>query len=175
MNSFAKRTGTLLTGLLLIAGAGLYAEPMGDDGPGFGPGPRGDESKMEGRFEEMNKELGLTKEQAEKLRAHRLSQRQANQALFQQMQDKREALRAELEKTTVDSGKAKSLNEELKDIHNKMADQRLNGVLEVRKILSAEQFKKLRELGEKRREERRDGKSEGRPFRQGPGRRSEAK
>lgn len=173
MNSFAKRTGTLLTGLLLIAGAGLYAEPMGDDGPGFGPGARGEDGKMEGRFEEMNKELGLTKEQAQKLRAHRQSQRQANQGLWKEMQSKREALRAELEKTNVDSGKVKALNEELKVLHDKMADQRLNGVLEVRKILTAEQFKKLRELGEKRRGERRAGNRQDRPFRQGTGRRTE--
>lgn len=153
MNSFKKSAGALLTGLFVLAGAGLFAEPMGDDGPGFGPGSRGDEGKMEGRFEKMNKELGLTKEQAEKLRAHRKSQREANQALLQQMQAKREALRAELENEKVDAGKAKSINEELKALHNKMADQRLAGVLEVRQILTAEQFKKLREIGEKRRGE----------------------
>lgn len=173
MNSLKKTSGALLTGLFLFAGSGLLSEPMGDDGPGFGPGPRGDESKMEGRFEEMNKELGLTKEQAEKLRAHRQSQRQANQALWKEMQSKREALRAELEKNNVDSGKVKALNEELKALHDKMADQRLNGVLEVRKILTAEQFKKLRELGEKRRGERRAGNRQDRPFRQGTGRRTE--
>ncbi|MBK7207976.1 MAG: periplasmic heavy metal sensor [Elusimicrobia bacterium] len=159
MNTLNKRAGMLLTGLFLLAGAGLFAEPMGDDGPGFGSGPRGDEGKTEGRFEEMNKELGLTKEQAEKLRAHRRSQRETNQALWKQMEEKREALRAELEKPKVDSGKAKSINEELKALHNKMAEQRLAGVLQVREILTAEQFKKLREIGEKRR-----GGGEGRPF-----------
>jgi Spy/CpxP family protein refolding chaperone len=123
MNTLNKRAGVLLTGLFLLAGAGLFAEPMGDDGPGFGSGPRGDEGKTEGRFEEMNKELGLTKEQAEKLRAHRRSQRETNQALWKQMEEKREALRAELEKPKVDSGKAKSINEELKALHNKMAEQ----------------------------------------------------
>ena len=60
------------------------------------------------------------------------------------MGEKREALRAELEKPKVDSGKAKSINEELKALHNKMAEQRLAGVLQVREILTAEQFKKLR-------------------------------
>lgn len=172
MNSFKKSAVAMLTGLFVLAGAGLFAEPMGDDGPGPGPGGE-DGQKMEGRFEEMNKELGLTKEQAEKLRAHRKSQRETNQALWKQMQGKREALRAELEKPTVDTGKVKALNEDLKGLHDKMADQRLAGVLEVRKILTAEQFAKLRELGEKRRSERRGGSAEGRRFQRGGGRRSE--
>lgn len=173
MNTLNKRAGMLLTGLFLLTGAGLFAEAMGEDGPGFGPGSRGDEGKMEGRFEEMNKELGLTKEQAEKLRAHRRSQRETNQALWKQMQEKREALRVELEQPKVNTGKAKSINEELKALHNKMADQRLAGVLEVREILTAEQFKKLREIGEKRRGDGPRAGGQGRPFKGGGERKSQ--
>ena len=138
-------------GALLLAGLGLRAEPGMEDGPGFGPESGMSDGQREKRFDAMEKELGLSKEQSEKLRAHRKAQRETGMALMQEMKAKREALRAELDKPTLDTSKVKALNEELKALHNKMADHRLTAVLELREILTPEQFKKFQAKAQERR------------------------
>jgi Spy/CpxP family protein refolding chaperone len=124
------------------------------------------EPPKEDRMEAMEKDLGLSPEQKEKLKAHRQSHRQAAKALFEQLKAKRDALRQELEKPSVDDSRVQAIHGELKALHDKMADHRLAGILEVRKILTPEQFKKFSEKVHDRREKRGEGRGEhGRPDR----------
>ncbi len=97
MSQKKQGVATVLLGALLLAGIGLRAEPDMEDGPGGGPEAAAGDAMREKKFDAMEKELGLSKEQSEKLRAHRKSQRESTQALMREMKTKRDALRAELE------------------------------------------------------------------------------
>jgi Spy/CpxP family protein refolding chaperone len=91
----------------------------------------------------MKAELNLTDEQEMKLETHRIDQRAAMEKLKLEIKQKREALRAELEKPTLDKGQVRKLNERLKTSYEEMSDQRLEGILYVRSVLTPEQFKKF--------------------------------
>lgn len=171
MKSFARGRWTpLALGVLLGMGAALRAAPS-EDGTGGGPGGGGREAP----FEKIKAELGLSEEQAQKLKAHRQTHRQTMVALFQDARTKRQALRAELEKPNFDEGKVKSLQASAQAAGQKLQDHRLQGILEVKKILTPEQYAKFQSLMKERRErflERRGvmgGGAGGGRFREGRG------
>ncbi len=143
MNAFkTTRAGSwLLCGLLMTA-SGAYA--VRDNGEG--PERTG---KMEARMKKIERQLGLTPDQEKQLEENRKSHREETKKLFEEMKDKREALRNELEKPDFSVERVKAIHGELKEIQNKVADQRLDRILQVRQILTPEQFKRLHELTEK--------------------------
>ncbi|MBI4396110.1 MAG: Spy/CpxP family protein refolding chaperone [Elusimicrobia bacterium] len=96
--------------------------------------------------EEVHQQLNLTPEQEKKLEEHRRTHREQAKALHEEQKQKREALRQELEKPELDMAKVKALHDEMKGVHDKLADHRLDGILEVRQVLTPEQFKKFQEL-----------------------------
>lgn len=142
----------LLLGGMFLAGVRAEARPgregkeegrgrMGDRGPGSKDWAK----KRKERFEKMKKDLGLSQKQEQELEAHKEKHRKEAQALREELRAKREAMKAELDKPSLDEARVTALNEELKVLQGKLADQRLRGILEVRKILTPEQFKKFHE------------------------------
>ncbi|MFC1522016.1 Spy/CpxP family protein refolding chaperone [Elusimicrobiota bacterium] len=115
---------------------------------GYSQGDMG--KRMEERTQRMEKELLLSPEQSEKLKEHRKTHRKQSSGFQKEMKEKRKALKDELEKTDMDMNKVKTLHSEIKSIQNKMADHRLEGILNVRKILNPEQFKKFQDITKKR-------------------------
>jgi Spy/CpxP family protein refolding chaperone len=101
---------------------------------------------MESRMEAIQERLGLSEEQQELLEAHRTKQREAAQSLGESVQSSRESLRTELTKEDLNMENIDRLQAELKDLHARMADDRLEGMLEVRDILTPEQFAQFLEL-----------------------------
>jgi Spy/CpxP family protein refolding chaperone len=133
-----NRRRFVLALVALFAAAGLRAEaPAGGEDW---------EQKKEEKIKEMHAKLGLDADQQAKLEAHRKDHREEGRALRESLREKRAALRAELEKTSLDEPRVRALHEELKALDARAADHRLNGVLEVRKILTPEQFKKFQEM-----------------------------
>jgi Spy/CpxP family protein refolding chaperone len=116
-----------------FAAAGLAAPA-----PDKGRGRRG-----EGFMNRIQSQLNLTADQEKKLKQNREAHREVMKTLHEALRAQREALGAELEKTSFDMNRVKSIHEELKGIEARMADQRLSGILEVRQILTPEQFKKF--------------------------------
>lgn len=153
--------GILCAALLATA---AYAQP--DDRPNR-PDKMGRKDRMESRFKQMDKELGLTADQENKLEEHRKSHREESRQLFEQMRQKREALEVEMEKPDLNMDKINAIHSDLKNVQSKMADQRLEGILEVRKILTPEQFKKFHEIT--RKNWKRGGKEQIRGKGKGPG------
>jgi len=96
--------------------------------------------------EKMKEKLGISDEQQQKLQEHRQSHRGQAKQYFESMKELKKQLNAELEKAEFDEEKVRSLNEQLKSIKNEMADHRIEGILAVREILTAEQFKKFHEF-----------------------------
>jgi len=64
-------------------------------------------------------------------------------ALFTEMRRKMGLLREELEKSELNTQKVYQINNELKQLQAQMLDNRLERILEVRKILTPAQFKKF--------------------------------
>ena len=145
---------SLALGALVLTGASLRAEPSENSGPrggpggGMGGGPGGGGERP---FEKIKAELGLTDEQAAKLRDHRQAHRQAGMALWQDARAKREALKAELEKPNFDENKVKSLQAAARAAQEKLQDHRLQGIIDAKKILTPEQFAKFQAIMKEKR------------------------
>jgi Spy/CpxP family protein refolding chaperone len=102
--------------------------------------------RMASRMQAMEERLGLSDAQKELLAAHRANQREAATELRTRLQETRKALKAELTEPELDSAKIDLLQGELKSLHAQKADHRLAGVLEVREILTPDQFSELMAL-----------------------------
>jgi Spy/CpxP family protein refolding chaperone len=126
----------------LLAGSTAYSVPPEGSSENFQEW----EKRKEARMKEVHRQLQLTPEQEKRLEEHRQVHREDSRKLHEEMRLKRDELRRELEKADFDAQKVKTVYADIKDIHNKIADHRLNGILEVRKVLSPEQFKKFQEL-----------------------------
>ncbi len=99
--------------------------------------------KMEAGRQELYKDLNLTDEQKKLLEANKAKHREEMKALAGQMKEKKAEVRQELQKDQLDMAKITQLNNELKALQAQMLDHRLESTLEVRKILTPEQFKKF--------------------------------
>jgi Spy/CpxP family protein refolding chaperone len=108
--------------------------------------------KMKEKREGFFKELGLTDEQKKALEAHKDQHRKEMKELVQSMRDQMKQMREELQKDKLDMGKINQIQSQLKTTQAQMMDHRLQGILEVRKILTPDQFKKFSEKMEEGRE-----------------------
>jgi Spy/CpxP family protein refolding chaperone len=107
--------------------------------------------KMEARHQELFKDLGLNDQQKKALEDNKDKNRGQSKAMRQSMHEKMTQLRQELQKDTLDMGKINQIQGELKALQGQLLDQRLAGILEVRKILTPEQFKTFSEKMEEHR------------------------
>lgn len=140
-----------LAGVFLLTGTPLV---FSGDGSQDGDNPRQEmrakfKEKMEERIKEMHKELGLSEAQQKELDAHREQQSKAREEFFGLMRSKRKELAQELQKPELNLDRVKVIHSEIKDMMNKKADQKLEHILYVRKVLTPEQFSKFMGLMEK--------------------------
>jgi len=112
---------------------------------------KGHHKEWQAKKAKMFEELGITEEQKQALKTHKESHRSEMKALREQIKEKRKAFRQSLEDPNVDEGTITAVNNEIKILTNSLADNRLNGVLEVRKILTPEQFQKFNKMHKKKR------------------------
>lgn len=129
--------------LLVLAASPALQAASPDEGPGDA---QRWEQKHEEKLKEMREKLGLTADQEAKLKAHRAAHKEAGRQLREEMRSKRDALRQELEKPSVDEKRVRALHDEIKALDARLSDHRLSGILEVRHILTPEQFKKFQEM-----------------------------
>ena len=110
-----------------------------------------EEGGMRGKLREQREEhmqklfdqLNVSDEQKEKLKANKLKNKEAMKALQEQNRSYREALHQELMKPDLDMNKVKDIHEKMKALDAQISDNRLDSILEVRKILTPEQFAKF--------------------------------
>src|SRR5688500_5180011 len=100
-----------VAGVLLCGAPSLQA--VAEHGRGDG---KAWEARREERFQEMEAALGLSAEQKASLREHRRKHRERAKSLWEEKRGRREALREELEKPSVDEAKVTALHAELKGI-----------------------------------------------------------
>ncbi|MBU1062282.1 MAG: Spy/CpxP family protein refolding chaperone [Candidatus Omnitrophica bacterium] len=134
---------SFILGIFLVSNA--HAWPEGKSC--FGPEEKeGMKEKVEACFKEVPKELNLTPEQEEQLKRHKTQSRERMKELREKISSKREELGKELQRQELDMEKINQFNTELKVMNSEMQDDRLKCVLEVREILSPEQYTKFKEF-----------------------------
>jgi len=102
----------------------------------------------EDRKSKIYQQLDLSPEQAEQLKALRNTHREQGKQFRNNIKAKKEELKKELQKQELDMKKINQLHSELKTMLGRREDDRLNEILESRKILTSEQLKKFLELRE---------------------------
>lgn len=132
----------MLTMLLCVP---IAQAQMGQEGAA----PR-DGSRMEGRIKKMFEQLDLSEEQKKLIAANRLKNREAKKTTMEAVKANMKAIGEELRKPELDMTKINSLHEQSKVLFNQMADQKFKSILEVRKILTKEQFVKFTTMLEDR-------------------------
>ena len=128
MKNIATVVG-FLAGTLMLSPLAAVAQP--------------DDTMMQKPFQKMIKELNLTQDQKTKLKALRKQMKEPRQQIIDQMKGVRNKIKEELLKDkpskTVLDGYASQLGELSKQIAQKLADH----LLQVKAILTPEQFTKL--------------------------------
>jgi Spy/CpxP family protein refolding chaperone len=152
MKSFYKTAafGIAAAAMLLTAPMAI-AQPDDEDFPP-GRGPGGEE------IENHVGQLGLSQEQQEKLDEYRSKHRRERRQLREKMNIKRSELKLELDKPETDKKKVAEIVAEMKKLEGEKIDQRVNSILELKELLTPEQFEKLPHPEMKGR----DGKEHGR-------------
>lgn len=87
--------------------------------------------------------LNLTVEQKKQLEDNKAKHKDSMKATFEKMKSCRESLKSELMKPELDMNKINGIQSQIKSLHSQMMDSRLNSILEVRGILTREQFEKF--------------------------------
>ena len=130
-----------IVGVMLLT-SNVYSQPPGDRFD------RHEEmrEKKKARMLEVFKQLDLSPEQEEQLQAHRDNHREQGREFHESLRAKKEAIRNELQNEELNMEEIYRIHNELKGLLSNKADHRLEGILEVRKILTAEQFRKFCEL-----------------------------
>ena len=91
-------------------------------------------------FHLMSKVLNLTEDQQKQLKDVKQKQMETMKSVFEQMKSNREAFDAEILKASSDMTKINDLQAQIKTIQSQIVDNRLNSILEIKKILTPEQF-----------------------------------
>lgn len=132
--------GVMITALFFCASA-VFAE--------MGGGRHGKGCKMKGKmYENCVKQLDLTEEQQEKMKAQKKEHRKKSMETKEKLREKKEELGKELQKQTPEESRIKVLKTEIKALTGDQIDQRVESVLSMKKILTSEQFKKLQDMKE---------------------------
>ncbi|MFA5105161.1 MAG: hypothetical protein WC527_08305 [Candidatus Margulisiibacteriota bacterium] len=102
---------------------------------------------------DIDKELGLGRDQIQKLNMIRDKTMSGHRLIFSKMQKLNEILNKELSKNTLDEAAILTIGKDIQVQHEKLAELRVSAIVESRKILGADKFAKMTDLFEKKRKE----------------------
>jgi Spy/CpxP family protein refolding chaperone len=98
---------------------------------------------MEGKRQQIWDQLNLTAEQKKQLEENKAKNRDNMKATFEKMRSYRDSLKDELMKPELDMNKINGIQSQIKSLQSQIVDDSLNSILDVRKILTHEQFEKF--------------------------------
>lgn len=101
------------------------------------------QEKRPEHFKKIFDQLNLNDKQKQAMEANKTAHRGRMKQNFEKIKTLREGLSAELMKPVLDMGKINTLQKQFKVFQAQLADDRLNSILEVRKILTPDQFAKF--------------------------------
>ncbi len=134
--------------VLLLAAPVVYAQPKDSSDDTLGSQAAAWRQKRKEKMQEIFSQLNLTEEQKKQLKENKMKNREQRKAGFEKMKSYKEALKQELVKPELNKKRIKQIQGQLKDAQAQMADDRLDSILEVRTILTPEQFAKFMTLME---------------------------
>lgn len=150
-----KATMQKLYGTLFLSAA-LLIPAFAQDSASAGK-PTADSAS---RYEEAVNRLNLSAEQKEKIKALRQTQKQQMMELRQSLKEARAKLKEHLDNPEATRESVAPLADNIKNILAKMVDQRVEGILAVKSVLTPEQFSQLQQS----RQKMRDNEKGCRPF-----------
>lgn len=130
-----------ITGVMLLS-SNAYSQTGGD----YSARHEEMREKMKATMVEIFKQLALSPEQEVQLEVHRNKHREQVGEFHKKLKAKKEEITNELQRKELDIEKIYKIHSEMKYLLSEKADRRLEGILGVRKILTAEQFSKFCEL-----------------------------
>ncbi|MFH1772042.1 MAG: periplasmic heavy metal sensor [Candidatus Omnitrophota bacterium] len=104
--------------------------------------------KKEQREETMKKvmdEIGLTEPQREQIKEYRSQHKEVSGQLRMELKEKKKQLREELTKTDSNEAALRGLADEIKRIQGQIIDHKIESILEMKKIMTPEQYQKFKE------------------------------
>ncbi len=135
-NKLTKIMTVLTVAGLMAAGPVAYAEYEGDN-------PEGGKGYKHGEGKEFMKDLNLTPEQKEKLKAQREAKKENNKAAREQLKAKMQALHEAISKPGTTRADVNGLVGEVNAIKGQMFSQKIDGLFAMKEILTPEQFAKM--------------------------------
>ncbi len=114
-------------------------------------GGNGNGENSENRGERLREALDLSDEQFEQLQALKTEHREEMQGNREAVQALRAEVKTELKKDSPSSSETDRLAEEIGDLHTEMTKSLVAHLLEIKEILTPEQFEKMGELHQGRR------------------------
>lgn len=121
-----------------IAAVGAMAE---------GQSAENEQASQTGRegFKGFFKDLNLSREQRLKLMEMRRGNQGKIRSMREELQTRIKELRSELKNPSSDNSRISSLTGEIKNLMGQLLDQRVQGVLQLKQILTPEQFSKFQD------------------------------
>ena len=98
-----------------------------------------------GNRDQVIKQLNLTPQQEAQIKQLQVLNRQKAKELFRRLKEKRRELADELDKARSNPIKIRALIASLKDTQGRLIEQRVDGVLKMKEILTPEQYQKFSE------------------------------
>ncbi len=152
MNQMNKIKSIIVVAILTIVSSLFGAD---DDLP-CKPGKMLQGHNIEQHLAELRNTLELTDEQYQLLLAHKRKSRKAMGEIRTEFRQKKSEIINEIQQNTLNMNKINLLHIEAKALKIKMLDYRLEKMLNVRKILSPNQFKRMHEFMKEKRRNRRE-------------------
>ncbi|MDD2524097.1 MAG: Spy/CpxP family protein refolding chaperone, partial [Endomicrobiaceae bacterium] len=101
--------------------------------------------KMKEKFEKMLKKLNITDAQKTKMDELMNSDKEKRASLKKQIHEKRQALDNELLKADYDKAVVENLTKDIRQLSGDIVQIQIDGKIQIRNILTYEQFKKIEE------------------------------
>ena len=147
MKNANKQITVLLTVVMGLVSCGISYAQMGEK----------EAQPYRKKAEEVFNKLGLSAQQEAQVKEARKINREIAKKLFQELREKRKELAVELDKTRSDPQKIKVLVYALKDVQGRLIEQRVEGILKLKEILSPEQYRTFSDSLKKMRQEKNKG------------------
>jgi len=129
---------------MLIAVLLVTAIVAGDAFAYFGCDTKGQrDSRHKDKIEAIKKDLNLTADQEKALKESKEAFRVQAKDLRLKLKEKRQLLQAELSKPGVTRQQVEPIVAEIKALQSDTIEQKVNGILKIKEILTPEQFAKL--------------------------------
>jgi Spy/CpxP family protein refolding chaperone len=153
-NKLTKVMAVLAVVGLMAAGPVAYAGSEGEN-------PEGGKGYKHGEGKEFFKELNLTPEQKEQLKAQREAKKENSKATREQLKMKMKALHEAIAKPGATRADVNALVGDVNDLKGQMFSQKIDGLFATKEVLTPEQFAKMQAKYQERMDKKHEGWSKG--------------